>query len=146
MAGEFRIEGLDEVLKKMRTLGPKMKKKALTAALRKGARVVVKAARQNYRYDDPDSPSNIGKAITSRADTRGGRRVGGAVVKVGVKGGARPAKGDEDEGHWRFVEFGKEGVAARPFMRPALENNVSEVTDEIVKQLNVQIDKIIGTL
>lgn len=144
MAGEFKIEGLDAALKKMRTLGPKMKKKALTAALRKGARVVVKAARNNYRFDDPDSPANIGKAITSRADTRGGKRVGGAVVKVGVKGGARPRPGNEDEGHWRLVEFGKEGVPARPFMRPALENNVAEVTDEIVRQIGVQIDKIIG--
>jgi HK97 gp10 family phage protein len=146
MAGEFRIQGLDGVLKKMRSLAPKLQKKGLTAALRKGARIVVKAARAGYAgIDDPDTKSNIGKAITSRADTKGGKRAGGAMVKVGVAGGARPKPGTEDEGHWRFVEFGKEGVPARPFLRPALENNVAQVTEEIVTQLNVQIDKIIGT-
>lgn len=144
MAGEFRIEGLDGVLKRMRELGPKLAKKGLTASLRKGARIVVKAARAAYQgIDDPDTKSNIGKAITSRADTKGGKREGGAMVKVGVAGGARPKPGTEDEGHWRFVEFGKEGVPARPFMRPALENNVAKVTDEIVRELNVQIDKLV---
>ena len=146
---DFKIEGLDEVLRKMRGLSQKLQKKGATAALRKGARVVVKAARANYATlgaDDPDTKSNIGKAITSRADSRMGKREGGVAVKVGVAGGARPKKGTEDEGHWRFVEFGKEGVPARPFMRPALENNVAKVTDEIVSQLNVQIDKIIGAL
>ena len=144
MAGEFRIEGLAGVLKKLRELGPKLAKKGLTASLRKGAKIVVKAARTNYAgIDDPETKSNIAKAITSRADTKGGKRAGGAMVKVGVAGGARPKPGTEDEGHWRFVEFGKEGVPARPFMRPALANNVARVTDEIVKELNVQIDKLV---
>lgn len=146
MADKFQIEGLDEVLRRMRTLAPKLQKKAALAALRKGARIVVKAARANYTADDPATKSNIAKAITSRADNKGGKRNGGAMVKVGVKGGARPRKGTEDEGHWRFVEFGKEGVPARPFMRPALEDNVGQVTDEIVKQLDVQLDKIVAGL
>jgi len=112
-----RIEGLDAVLRRMKALPQEIQKKAALAALRKGARIVVKAARANYTFDDPDSPSDIGKAITSRADSKGGKREGGAMVKVGVAGGARPRKGNEDEGHWRFIEFGKEGVPARPFMR-----------------------------
>lgn len=146
MAGEFRIEGLEGVLKRMRELGPKLAKKGLTASLRKGARIVVKAARTNAKAlwnDDPETKSNIPKAITSRADTRAGKRVGGAVVKVGVAGGARPKPGTDDEGHWRFQELGREGVPAKPAMRPALENNVAKVTDEIVRELNVQIDKLV---
>ena len=56
---DFKIEGLDEVLRKMRGLSKKLQKKGATAALRKGARVVVKAARENYKSDDPATKSNI---------------------------------------------------------------------------------------
>lgn len=149
MAGEFKIHGLDAVLKKLRALSGPMAKKATTAALRKGARIVVKAARSNYAAlgaDDPATKANIGKAITSRADNKLGQREGGVAVKIGVRGGARPKKGTEDEGHWRFVEFGKEGVEARPFMRPALADNVDKVTTEVVTQMDAQIDKIVGKL
>ena len=68
------------------------------------------------------------------------------MVKVGVIGGARPARGTEDEGHWRLVEFGKEGVPARPFMRPALEENVQQVTNAIVSELDPAITKILAKL
>lgn len=141
-----RIEGLDAVIRRMKALPQEIQRKAATAALRKGAAVVVKAARANYSADDPSTPSNIAKAIASRADSKGGKREGGAMVKVGVIGGARPRKGNEDEGHWRFVEFGKEGVPARPFMRPALENNVSQVTNAITSALGPAIDKILAKL
>lgn len=149
MATEFQLQGLDGVLKKLRELGPKLAKKGATASLRKGARIVVKAARDGAKaqwHDNPKTPSNIPKNITSRADNKGGKRAGGVMVKVGVAGGARPKPGNEDTGHWRFLEFGKEGVPARPVMRPALENNVSRVTDAIIKELNVQIDKLVPKL
>lgn len=146
MADSFKIEGLDQVLRRMKALPQEIQRKAATAALRKGASIVVKAARANYTHDDPETNSNIPKAITSRADTKGGKREGGAMVKVGVKGGARPLKGTEDEGHWRFDELGREGFPARPFLRPALENNVQQVTDAIVSSLDPAIDKIVAKL
>ena len=81
---DFKIEGLDEVLRKMRGLSQKLQKKGATAALRKGARVVVKAARANYAAlgaDDPDTKSNIGKAITnSRGEAVGARPAHGRGV------------------------------------------------------------------
>lgn len=145
MAGEFEIQGVEGVLARMRALGDKLGKKAATAALRKGARIVVKSARAGAKAqwnDDPKTASNIPKNITSRADNKGGKREGGAMVKVGVAGGARPKRGTDDTGHWRLLEFGKEGVPARPVMRPALANNVQAVTNEIVRELSVQIDKL----
>lgn len=145
MTVEFKVNGLDGVLARMRGLGPKLAKKGATASLRKGAKIVVAAARTGAKSqwnDNPATKSNIPKNITSRADTKGGKRNGGAMVKVGVAGGARPAKGTDDTGHWRLLEFGKEGVPARPVMRPALENNVQRVTDAIVSELSAQITKL----
>lgn len=142
---DTRIEGLDGVLAKMRAMSPKLQKKGALASLRKGARIVVKDARAGAKAlwnDDPETASNIPKNITSRADTKGGKRNGGAMVKVGIAGGARPRKGTDDTGHWRLLEYGRSGVAARPVMRPALAKNVAKVTDAIVTELKIQIDKL----
>lgn len=142
---EFRIEGLDGVLKKMRGLSDKLKKKGVRSAGTKAMRIVRDAARQRARtLDDPKTASNIAKAITTRNDAKGGRREGGVVVKVGVIGGARPKPGTADTGHWRMLEFGTSKMAAQPFMRPALENNVGRVTDSFVANLNTEIDKIMA--
>lgn len=143
---QFKIEGLDPVLKKLKALSSdKFRLKGVRAAGTKAMRIVRDAARAKAKtFDDPDSPSNIAKNIQTRNDAKAGKREGGVVIKVGVVGGARPAKGNKDTGHWRFVEFGKEGVAARPFMRPALESNINKVTDTFVSSLNTEIDKIIA--
>lgn len=145
MDNKFQVQGLDGVLKAMRALGPKLAKKGALASLRKGARIVVKDARAGAKAlwnDDPETASNIPKNITSRADTKGGKRNGGAMVKVGIAGGARPRKGTDDTGHWRHLEFGQSDVPAKPVMRNALAKNIPQVTDAIVTELNIQIDKL----
>ena len=145
MAGEFKIEGLDAALKKMRGLAPELKKKGLRAAGTRAMKIVRDAARREARtFDDPESPSNIAKNIVTRYDTKGSKREGGMVVKVGVAGGARPAKGNEDTGHWRLLEFGTSEMPAQPFMRPALSENVQVVTAKFVAELGPQIDKAIA--
>lgn len=142
METDFNIQGLDGVLKKMRGLPDKLRKKALRTAGNKAMRVVRDEARRvAATFDDPDSPSNIAKKIVTQYDTKGSKREGGAVTKVGVQGGARPRPGREDTGHWRLKEFGTEHMPAQPFMRPALENNIEQVTSVYVTALNAEIDK-----
>lgn len=141
---DFKIEGLDAAMAKLRAVSKAVAGKATRSAATKAMAIVRNAARATVAaYDDPDSPSNIAKNIVTRNDTKAGKREGGIVVKVGVAGGAKPQKGNKDTGHWRFVEFGKEGVAARPFMRPALEGNVDAVTNKFVSELEPAIDKAI---
>lgn len=140
---DTRIEGLDGVLAKMRSMSPKLQKKGALASLRKGARIVVKDARAGaLALDDPETASKIAKNVTSRADTKGGKRNGGAMVKVGIAGGAKPLAGNTDTGHWRLLEFGTSKMPAQPFMRRALETNIPQVTDAIVTELKIQIDKL----
>lgn len=145
MADQFKIEGLGPVLAKMKNLSQKMQTKGVRSAGTKAMRIVRDAARQRARqFDDPASASNIAKNIVTRNDAKGGKRVGGVVIKVGVVGGARPRKGREDTGHFRFIEFGTSEMRAQPFLRPALENNVGRVTETFVAALNTEIDKIIA--
>lgn len=141
---EFRIEGLDQVLAKMRGLAPKLIKKGLRSAGTKAMRIVRDDARRVARtFDDPETGANIAKNIITRYDARGSKREGGAVTKVGVAGGARPKKGTEDTGHWRYLELGTEKIRATPFLRPALANNIEQVTQVYVAALNSEIDKAI---
>lgn len=142
---EFKIEGLDAALRKMRSLAPALKKKALRSAGTKAMRPVRDAARAGAkRLDDPTSASNIAKNIVTRYDGKASKREGGSVTKVGVVGGARPAKGRADTGHWRLLEFGTSKMRAQPFMRGALSNNVEKVTQIFASSLDADIDKIIA--
>lgn len=145
MAAEFKIQGLEAAMQKMRAIGPELRKKALRGAGTKAMRIVRDAARKAAKsFDDPATASNIAKNIVTRYDTKGSKREGGMVVKVGVAGGARPQKGNQDTGHWRLLEFGTEKMPAQPFMRPALEGNVQAVTDAFVAALDPAIDKAVA--
>ena len=145
MAGEFRIEGLDAVLRKLESVKNEVKRKAARAAATKAMRIVRDSARAGWKaIDDPETGSNIAKSTVTRYDGRASKREGGVVVKVGVAGGAKPQPGSEDEGHWRHLEMGTSQMAAQPVMRQALENNVQAVTDKFVSELSPAIDKAVA--
>lgn len=63
------------------------------------------------------------------------------MMQVGIRGGAR--KSGDNVFYWRFLEFGTEKMAARPFMRPALESKAEAATDAIVTELNRQLDEVL---
>ena len=145
MAADFKLEGLDAAMAKLRALGdPKRVKSAVRSASTKAMRPVRDAARANSKgLDDPETASVIWKKIVTQYRSRlsKGDQV---VTSVGVQGGAKPVKGDKDTGHWRLLEFGTEKMRAQPFMRPALESNVGKVAETFVESLEPAIDKIIA--
>lgn len=167
MANE--ITGLDEVQAKLRILGNKRKaKNAANRASRKAMNIVKKAARDNAkRLDDKDSPNKIWKNIVVKAGkTKGYDNV---TMKVGVRGGARKyantranrranragrsyqAQGSKknpggDTWYWRFLEFGSSTNDAKPFLRPALNNNKDAVQQEFARAYGEELDKEIAKL
>ena len=159
MADGFKITGLENTLANMKNLAPKLKKKGLGAAARKGMQIVRKdAVARAKKFDRPETPNKIWKEIVTRTNGRAGRRNGGIVVQVGVKGGAkqyvnnsanrrmgRVGGGYEGAGnvwYWRLLEFGTSQMPAQPFMRPALALNIARVTDATAAELVKQIDKL----
>lgn len=136
-------DGIDEALAKMRNLAPGLVKKGLRAAARKGARVFMDAARAGAkRIDDPQSAADISKNIAIRESGKEGKKLDAIVMRVGVKGGARPNNEDpKNTGHWRFLEFGSSNNKAEPFMRPAMVENIDRATAAVVRELIPQIDK-----
>ncbi|MBN0524054.1 HK97 gp10 family phage protein, partial [Pseudomonas aeruginosa] len=83
------MTGLEGVLEKLRTLGPRLQKNGLRKAARRAMNIVRDAARERARLvDDPETPEKIWKNIITQESAKQGRREGGVVMKVGVRGGA----------------------------------------------------------
>ncbi len=130
---EFKIEGLDEVLATMLALPDSITKNVAPFAMRKGANVVAKEARSRA----PVRTGNLRDRIAVRKRKRKPRDVavaysvcilGGASAKYANtrsnrrKGLVGQSYQKQDTAYyWRFLEFGTEKLAARPFLRPAFE-------------------------
>lgn len=151
----FSVLGLDELNNTLDQLGPAYKYKGARFALRKAANLVRDAAKVNARMvDDPSTFSVIAENIDVRFSRRRFSSTGDVMFRVGVKGGARQEKNKSvDPGlpgggtqHWRLVEFGTARSQARPFMRPALDENVGAAIDVFVDQLDKWTERNIKKL
>lgn len=142
MAEQFQIHGADALLKRMREFAPALQRRGARRATRRAMTIVRDAAKSNARaIDDPNSPQQIWKLIAIAESSRQSKRVGGVVMRVGVRGGARSSKNREHPWYWRLIELGTETQRARPFLRPALENNQNAVSERLISELNKALDE-----
>lgn len=146
------MTGVDELVKRLEAVRYDVRYKGGRFALRKAAQVVRKAAQANAQaLDDADTGRKISKNIAERWNGRLYKTTGDLGFRVGVMQGAvLPKKGEKPDlsaagptPHWRLLEFGTERMAARPFMRPALENNLQRATDEFISQYDKALDRAI---
>jgi len=149
---QWDIGGLAEVLGKFEAIEYDLKKKGGRFALRKAAQLVRNKARQNAEaIDDPETDANIAKNIVERWSGRTFKRTGDLMFRVGVMGGAGGnAKSSALEGlpgkdtrHWRYKEFGTEDIAATPFMRRALADNITAAINEFGDQYEKKMNRAI---
>ena len=152
MSVEFNIEGLDEVQEKLKRLGnPRLMKNAARRSARKAMAIVRDAARSGAKaIDDPQTSEKIWKNISIAAGkTRNPNEV---VMRVGVRGGASfsnpnpPNTSGGDTRHFRWIEFGSANNPPTPFLRPALSNNISRVTNQFATSFNQEIEKELAKL
>ena len=129
MVAEVKIEGFDELAKKLRELVPAMRKRVIRNALSAGARLVRDDAKRNAPVLSASAkapyrqPGTLKKAIRVRSSKQA-RRASDIGVFVNVKpakSGLRGAKSNSDPFYWRFLEFGTRKMSARSFLRPAAE-------------------------
>lgn len=149
---EFRITGLEGLLGKLDSVSYDVRRKGGRAALRKAAQVVVQKAKEGAeRIDDKATGRSISDNIALRWNGRLFKQTGNLGFRIGVLHGAILAKKGETVDtstnaptpHWRLLEFGTEKMAAAPFMRPALANSISEVTNTFVTEYEKAIDRAI---
>lgn len=146
MAGSFEIDvqGLDALNAKLKSVTEDLRKKGGRTALRKAAQLIRDDARKSARlFDDPATPSSIPENIIERWNGRLYKKRKDLGFRIGVKGGARPNNDPDNTAHWRYIEFGTSKVTARPFMRPALADNIGNATTVFIKEYNKAIDRAI---
>lgn len=144
---EVKLTGYDEVKRKLDAIAnPKTAKRIARKAARQAMNIVRDAARQNAKnIDDPESPEMIWKNIS----TQGGKTRDRNAIKmrVGVRGGASfssknpPNTSGGDTRHWRWVEYGRSGAMAFPFMRPAMQANIDAVTTKFAEDFKAGVDQ-----
>ncbi|MBI6886457.1 HK97-gp10 family putative phage morphogenesis protein [Pseudomonas putida] len=146
---DFSILGLEGLLGKLATVSVDVRHKGGRAALRKAAQVVVQKAKAGAeRIDDKATGRSISDNIALRWNGRLFKRTGDLGFRIGVLHGAVLKDGGELSSnaptpHWRLIEFGTEKMPAAPFMRPALADSISEVTNTFVTEYEKAIDRAI---
>lgn len=149
---QFNLIGLDALEAKLKTVSDDVRYKGGRFALRKAANLIQEKAKAGAeRVDDPKSPERIADNIVTRFSRRRFQRTGDLMFRVGVMGGAggkAAASGygnlpGGDTRHWRMLEFGTERTAAKPFMRKALADNISEAIGEFMTQYDKALDRAI---
>lgn len=143
------VSGLAGVIRNLKAAPKDIIRPSVRSAGKKAMQIVKKdVIRRALAIDNPETPTVIAKNIGMRS--RFNSRQGIMRVSVGVLGGdgsrssARYSRGDKERllvTYWRYVELGTSRSAARPFLRPALENNAESVLSEFVAQINQQLEK-----
>jgi len=147
---EFSITGLDSLLGKLDSVTDDVKRKGGRYALRKAAQIIVDKAKQNaQRIDDSETGRSIAENIAMRWNGRLFKRTGNLGFRIGVLTGSirnmQPGNPDTGAGgatpHAYLVELGTEKARAQPYLRPAMDTSMGEVTDEFVRQYERAVDR-----
>lgn len=156
-----QIHGLEPVLRKMQAIGnEKTVKRIARKAMRQAMNIARDEARQKVkRLDDPTTPEKIWKEIVVQNGRSRNKKT--LVMRVGVRGGARipytnnaqnrrsgrVGKTYQTDGrvfYWRFLELGTSKQPATPFLRPALYENIEQITDKFVQVFNFELSVVLG--
>jgi HK97 gp10 family phage protein len=133
----LRVDGLKELADKLRAMGPDLSRVALRAGVRDAAKLV----RDDAKLRNPDDTKLTEENIyiqhigNQSSDTQ-------QTFFVGVRSRrGRYSKGKKKPlpFYWRYIEFGTSKAAARPFMRPAFEQNIRASIDAIAAQISKRI-------
>ena len=143
----FSLTGLQSLKAKLAQVSNDVKKKGGRAALRKAARFVVNDIKKRAEaFDDPTTVRSIKDNADLRWDNRLFRSTGNLGFRIGILGGANNNRPLVDAKkaptpHWRYLEFGTEKTQARPFVRPALTENIDQVTEIFITEYEKALDK-----
>jgi len=156
-----QIHGLEPTLRRMRAIGnDKTVKRIARKAMRQAMNIVRDKAREKVkRLDDPTTPEKIWKEIVVQNGRS--RNKNTLVMRVGVRGGARipytnnaqnrragrvgqTYQADGRVFYRRFLELGTSKQPATPFLRPALYENIEQITDKFVQVFNFELSVVLG--
>lgn len=141
MTQTIKIEGLDAFTADLRKLSAAARSETILSALEAGAAVIQAHAQNNARNQLNRHP--LGNLTNSIAVKREGKHVlvgvfGVVYAKIHEFGGivtakAKPYLAFQVDGQWVFTK--KVVMPARPYLRPAVDNNLPAIRQAIVDAL-----------
>jgi len=156
---QLDMQGLEALTAKLQTLKQETRYKGGRFAGRKAANVIANAAKAKAaQIDDPKTAENIMKNIAVRFNNRLFKKTGDIGFRIGIRGGAKTtikkgkdgkktnpnnANPGKDTWYWRLVEFGTVKTAAKPFMRPALQESTQAAVNTFISEYQKAIDRAI---
>lgn len=126
---DVQIDGLPALSEALDELGQDVASRVLARAGRKAMRPVQEAMYQSAGYDASNHGQHIRDTIKIRSIREGSER----VLRVG------PAMKAPHYIKARAQEYGTSKQMAKPFIRPALENNLNEVVATLREELGAGI-------
>ncbi len=132
-SSDFKIIGAKELDKALKQIGPKFEKRIAKGAIRAGARVISKQAKENA----PKKSGALRKSIQIVA-----RRSGDAVVSIVTRSGAKFIKMGRGTAYAHIIEFGSKDRAATPFLRPALDSKAKDAIKAISTYIQKRLSKL----
>jgi HK97 gp10 family phage protein len=154
MQVDVKIEGLNGLLETLKKLPPEVVSKRggpVKKALRKGALVILKQAKQNLQVatqsSDPEKAYSTGLLLKNLIASRGKPPVGqkGERYLIRVRRKAYPRAGKRTVTTTKtgsFLEYGSVKQPAEPWLRPAASAKAQEAMDTIHRELVKEIDKV----
>ena len=116
----MEVTGLNELERKLIALGEKVGTRVLRDAGREALKVVEEDMKQHAGFDDESSAEHMRDSIKIRT-RKGAKKFANTVVSIRV--------GPSNEHYMKAApqEFGTVKQVAKPFIRPALDYNKTEV-------------------
>jgi HK97 gp10 family phage protein len=137
------VKGFRELSELMKVFPKNLQKRVLGGAVAAGSAVVVSEAKAHAPVAEKPHRAYSGRYTVLPGALRASisaRRIRDKAATVMNTVGPRKAKGI-DTFYWRFVEFGTRLMAARPFLRPALHDNVARVIEAVRVRLEKGVDR-----
>jgi HK97 gp10 family phage protein len=144
---QFKLEGSENLRKNLKILQADLQLKTARAAGRKAANIIRDAAKSNAaQIDDPETANSIAENIVVQASAKDLKKTGDLVFRIGVRGGAKKKSTNNkntggDTFYWRFIELGTSRLAARPFLLPALRDNINRATTTFIQEFDKGISR-----
>ena len=144
----FEIENLKELTDKLKQIGEDVARRGLLTSLTAGALIVQNAAKENAPWRTGTLRRSIHTETVSSSSESAAVAVGTDVVYAAIQefGGIVTPKVANalvfqvppKSGHWVNVQMVE--IPAHPYLRPALDENLDRIENEIVGALNEIIE------
>lgn len=153
MMADFKLTGMDDVLRLLRELPAEVSAKRggpVKRALGKGARVIATEVGLNLARSigglDTDEDHSTGLLLSALVVTRGKAPIEGKgeryLVRFKRKTYARNGKPVTTLASAQIKEYGSEKQQAEPFIRPAVTSKGREAIDVATKSLAADLEKL----